>query len=178
MVSLGVPRLSLGVPRLSHGVPWRPPAVPLCSPAVPCLGPPPGSPGDGTPEKKKYTSVRAETGNRRGRGGGGARERRQVDALRQKLGELPRLRRELADAKAAMAEMEEALAWDTQRVRAAPPPPPLPPSDGVTDPPVGRAVGALRNCKKTRTRLCCTLRSWSWSWVGALRTDDGSLSAS
>lgn len=39
-----------------------------------------------------------------------------MQALRQKLSEVPRLRRELADTKAALAEMEEALSWDTHRV--------------------------------------------------------------
>jgi hypothetical protein len=39
-----------------------------------------------------------------------------VESLRQKLAEVPRLRRELADARAALGELEEALAWDTHRV--------------------------------------------------------------
>eukprot|EP00854_Cymbomonas_tetramitiformis_P028280 gene28280-35035_t len=40
----------------------------------------------------------------------------EVAALRHKLAEIPRLRRELADAKAACAELEEAVAMDTGRI--------------------------------------------------------------
>jgi prefoldin subunit 5 len=40
----------------------------------------------------------------------------QISALKSKLAELPPLRRELASTKAALAELEEALAWDTNRL--------------------------------------------------------------